>query len=427
MNTKLKKTPAYRYILFFLLLLSVFCIYLLYHPKKTTQVSKRISTVPLIGFVPNPPLPETPRFMKVKDIPSLSTQKTKQLDQLKTEASAYTKKLKNGEIEFSVTLYRQSQPEPVNLFVELWNGTRNWLNPPNEITAEKPQTYDVIGEWHITFRFDKDTEFFDVIAHNKQEMNGSQILTWSSDRKAHYGIWRNTHHQFLRDKNQTLYIRNNTVWKPYYKWRQSLHVRTHIPHFDQRYSPYWWLLGHTTDFNTFIRQHKTTDIKTVDFNGSSHAYLQVYHTEQVKTTFRAKTIEFWMHPQAGFLPKRILIGTRTAAMFPEYEEGWMFSKTKPIPGKYTYSESLDYRTITSELAQYEPGIWFPETVTEVDLSGASLSDLFSDLPHSDYPVIMTEALLPQWFREEFQNPPRLKRVMKVHRAVFNLPNLQIPP
>lgn len=382
-------------------------------------------------FVPNPPhLSETPRFMKTEEIPTLSTQETSLLEQLKTDARAYTAQLTNGEIEFSVTLYRKSPSEPDGFFVALWEavwkGARNRLKPPNELIAEKPQAYDSIGEWDITYRFDKHTEFFDVKAHKKREMNDSQIITRTPDGKLRNNIWLNTHHQFIRDKNQTLYILDGTVWKSYDKWRQSLSVSTHATHFDQRYNPHWWHLGYATGFDTFIRHHKTTDIKTVDIDGSSQVYLQLYHTDQVETTSNAKTIELWMHPQTGIHPKRILIGRRTAGMDQEYEEGWMFDRPKPIPGKFTYGESINFRNITSKLAQYEPGIWFPDTVTEKHLSGASLSKLFPDLPRSEYPVIMSEAHLPEWFREEYQNAPLLKRVMKVHRADFNLPNLQIP-
>lgn len=368
--------------------------------------------------------------MKTEEIPTLSTQETSILEQLKTDVSAYTAQLRNGEIEFSVTLYRKSPSEADNFFVALWEavwkGARNRLKPPNELIAEKPQAYDSIGEWDITYRFDKDTEFFDVKAHKKREMNGSQIITWTPDGKPRNNIWRKTHHLFIRDKNQTLYILDGTVWKPYDKWRLSLPVQTHAPQFDNRYNPHWWHLGYAANFNTFIRHHKTTDIKTVEIDGNSQVYLQLYHTEQVETTSRAKTIELWMHPQAGVHPKRILISNRTAGMYQEYEEGWMFDRTKPIPRKFTYGESINFRNITSKLAQYEPGIWFPETVTEENLSGASLSNLFPDLSRSEYPVIMSEAHLPEWFREEYQNAPLLKRVMKVHRADFNLPNLQIP-
>ena len=160
-------------------------------------------------------------------------------------------------------------------------------------------------------------------------------------------------------------------------------------------------------------------------NGIPQVYLQVYQTGQVESNSWAETIELLMHPNIGIHPKRILIGDRRASMEPEVEENWWFETPTPIPGKFTYAESVGYSRITSELAQYEPGIWFPKTVTEEKLFEASLSKLFSELPRSEYPVIMKEELLPDWFIEELQGNPFWKRVMTVHRAAFNIPNLHI--
>ena len=426
MHTKYKNTPIRRNIFIFLLLLIAFCILWLYHLEKSTHVPSHTADALQSEIVPIPPLSETPGFMKVEGISPLSTQETHLLEQLKTEAEAYTEQFTNGEIEFSVTLYRISPPQQGNFFAALWNAAYNRLNPPNEVKEEKSLAYDTIGEWNITYRFDRETEFFDVKAHKKREMDRNHILSWTQGGQLRQDIWRKTHHQFLRLRKETLYIREGAEWKLYDKRRESLSVRKQAPHFDQRYSPHWWHLGHAADFNTFIRRHKITDIKTVDIDGSLQVYLQAYYMEQEKKTHRARTLELWMHRQRGGHPTRILISTRTAGMYPEYEEGWMFSTPEPILGAYTYGESIDFKGMTSELAQYEPGIWFPETVTEEYFTGASLSKIFPDLPRSEYPVIMNEARLPEWFREEYQNAPIWKRVMKVQSATFNLPNLQMP-
>ena len=426
MPTKHNKRLAIKGLILLLLLLSVFCFVLFYPTEKTSQVHTPYIIELHDAFTTIPELSEIPQFMKTEEIPPLSTQQTQLLDQLLTEYDEYATKVRNGEIEFSVTLYIKSSSIPVNFFVELWEVTKSLLNPPNDMTTEKQEEYVVIGEWEITYRFDNDIEFFDIKAYKKREMDRSAIVTWTPDGHAQSDIWRRTHHQFLRHGKQTLYIRDGAEWKHYNKWRNSLSLKTHVPHFDQRYNPYWWLFGYPADFGKFIGSHKTTDIKTVDIDGNSQVYLQVYHTEHVKTSYRAKTLELLMHPQTGIHPKRILIGTRHAAMTPKMQEE-LFGSPKPVKGKYFYSESINFQSLTSELTQYDPGIWFPKTVTEEPIGGESLSRLYPDLSLNEYPMIMSEARLPSdWFDEKTQNPPHWKRVMKVNRATFNLPDLQMP-
>ncbi|MCG9127467.1 hypothetical protein JT359_07705 [Candidatus Poribacteria bacterium] len=426
MSTKHKKPLISKVVLLFLLFFCVICFILLYPTEKTTQVHTPYNIAWNDALTARPHLSETPQFMKIEEFPPLSTQQTQLLDQLLTEYDKYTTKVRNGEIEFSVTLYIKSSSVPVNFFVELWEATKNLLNPPNEMTTEKHEEYIVIGEWDITYRFDHDIEFFDIKAYKKREMDKRMILTYTQDGHAQSDIWRRTHHQFLRHGKQTLYIRDGAVWKQYNKWKNSLSIMTHVPHFDERYNPYWWLLGYPADFTTFIGSHKTTDIKTVENDGNTQVYLQLYHTEHVKTTYRAITLELLMHPQTGIHPIRILIGTRTAAMEPEIKEEWL-GPPKPVKGKYFYTESINFQNLTSELTQYDPGIWLPETVTEQPIGGETLSRLYPDLSRNEYPMIMSEASLPSdWFNEKIENPPHWKRIMKVKRAAFNLPDLQMP-
>ena len=51
----------------------------------------------------------------------------------------------------------------------------------------------------------------------------------------------------------------------------------------------------------------------------------------------------------------------------------------------------------------------------------SMEEILPDTPESEYPVIMSEALIPQSFQEERLTWPGRKRVMQVHRAAFNIP------
>ncbi len=396
-----------------------------YMSEKTPQISTRTKTSTFphqIISIPN--LSETPQFMKTDTIPPLSIQQTQLLEELITEAKEYTDKIINGEIEFSVTLYMKSPSEPENFFKAVWESVGNRLTAQHEKQKNSEQTYDSEGKWDITYRFDKDFEFFDIKAVKNREMDRWLITILSPNGQITKADRYRTHDQFLRHKKQTLYIRVGAQWKPYSQWLLSQPATTDVPDFYERYNPFWWQFGYPTNFDTFIQKHNPTVVKMVNMNGIPQVYLQVYQTGQVQSTSRARTIELLMHPNTGIHPKRILIGYRRASMEPEVEENW-FATPTPIPGKFTYAESVGYSRITSELAQYEPGIWFPKTVTEEKLSGACLSKLFPELPRSEYPVIMKEELLPDWFIEELQGNPYWKRVMTVHRAAFNIPNLHI--
>ena len=413
MHTRHKHTSLYRNVFFFLIFLTATALWYFGHHRPAQQ-AQHTQTRPPEHI--SPPVTEIPRFIiDIENTPPLSSEATVLLAQLKKEARTYASQLTNGEIDFSVTLSRKRPSEHPHFFLALWNRVRDTLMPPKEIEIEKPPKYDVLGEWNITYRFEGDTEFFDVKARKKREMNQTLIVTRMPDGRLRSDIWRETHHRFMRKQQQELYIQDGAMWKPFEKWRLSLSASQQI-HFDPRFNPRWWHFGHDASFDTFIRRHKITDVKTVDIGGSSQIYLQLYDTEQIKTTYRAKKKELYLHPQEGVHPKHILTSTRAAGHFLVYEEGW-FSRPKPIPGQYKYGESVNFHYLTSELAQYEPGIWFPKTVIE------------EDFPSNASRVIMDEARLPESLpeslREEYQTAPLWKRVMKVHRAVFNPPKHQL--
>ena len=434
MYTRYKHTQVYRKAFFFMFLVSVSCFLLLHRPEKTTQRPTRDATASPSEFRKTPLLSETPRFIKTEGIPPLSPQETHLLEQLKTEVTAYNTKVKSGEIEFSVTVSRIAPQETKHLFVELFEAVRDTLIPKKQKDGDAPPTYEETGHWDITYRFNGETEFFDVKARAKRDMNGSVIVTRTENGGLRHDIWQETHYQFLRHRKQTLYIREGTKWRPYDKWQQSLPVWIPTNVFDKCFNPLWWCLGDDESFDRFIHRHKIIGVKQVENKGSSQFYLRLYHAEaeNINTPVAsATTHEIWMHPKEGIYPKHILIANRRAQLQPELEiveNFFSIAEAKPVPGKYYYSETIRFQSLTSEIAEYEPGIFFPKIVTEEDYSEDSMSEIFPNRSNSEFPVIIHEALLPEWFREEYQKAPRLRRVMNVHRAVFNIPmELDIQP
>ena len=324
---KRKHTSIYRDVFFFLFFLTATALWYFGHHRSAEQEQHTQIRLPERT---SPPVTKTPRFIiDIENAPPLSSEATRLLAQLKKEARTYTSQLTDGEINFSVTLSKKSPTEAPHFFVALWHSALDTLMPPKETKIEKPPKYDVLGEWNITYRFEGDTEFFDVKAEKKREMNRTHIVTRMPDGSLRTNIWRKTHHQFMRKRQQELYIQDGAVWKPFEEWRLSLSASQSID-FDPRFNPQWWRFGHDAAFDTFIRCHKITAVKTVDIDGSSQVYLQLHNTKQIKTTHRAKTMELYMSPQESGHPNRILKSTRTAAHFPVYEEG-AFNRPKPIP------------------------------------------------------------------------------------------------
>ena len=427
MSIRHKHTQIYRKVFFFLFLLGVPCFLLLHWPEKTKQRPTQDAAALPPEFIKTSRLSETPRFVKIEGIPPLSPQETHLLEQFKTEITEYNTKVKSCEIEFSVTVNRIAPQKTTHLFVELFESVRDTLIPKKEKDENGLPTYEEIGYWYITYRFNGETEFFDVKARAKRDINGSVIITRTGDGGLRQDIWQETHHQFLRHRKQTLYIREGTKWRPYNKWQQSLPVWIPTNVFDKCFNPYWWHLGADEPLDRFIRRHKIIRVKQVENDGGPYFYLQLHHTkaENINTSVRsATTHEIWMHPKAGIYPKRILIANRRAQLQPELEIVENFFSTaeaKPVPRKYYYLETVGFQSLTSEIAEYEQGIFFPKIVTEEYYGENSMSEIFPNRPNSEYPVIINEALLPQWFRKEYQKAPRLKRVMNVHRADFNIP------
>ena len=427
MGTRHKHTQVYKKVLFFLFLVSVSCFLLLHRPEKTTQRSTRDTTALPPEFVKTPLLSETPRFIKTEEIPPLSLQETHLLEELKTEVTTYNTKVKSGEIEFSVTVSQIAPQETKPLFVELFEGVRDNLISKKEKDGDVLPTYEETGRWDITYRFNGETEFFDIKARAKRDMNGSIIMTRTENGGLRHDIWQETHHQFLRHRKQTLYIRDGTKWRPYDKWQQALPVWIPTNVFDKCFNPHWWCFGDDEPLDKFIHRHKIIGVKRVENDGVPYFYLQLYHTQEANvdaSVGSATTHEIWMHPQTRAYPKRILIANRRAQLQPELEiveNFFSIAEAKQVPGKYYYLETIGFQSLTSEIAEYEPGTFFPKTVTEEYYAEDSMSEIFPNRPSSEYPVIIREALLPEWFREEYQKAPRLKRVMNVHRAVFNIP------
>ena len=172
-----------------------------------------------------------------------------------------------------------------------------------------------------------------------------------------------------------------------------------------------------------MHPYKPVEVQTVEMDGNPLYYLQGYNGGKKDEFPRCVTFtrEIWMNPQKNFHATRIVECRKSAAFSPHEGNLWPFrlSGEELIVG-------VRCNIKTYQLAEYEPGIWFPKIVTAVEKrSGRSMLDLFPDTPVSEYPPIVVSFLndtrLPEWFEAGAFPEPRFKRDMKVHRAVFNIP------
>ncbi len=349
----------------------------------------------------------------------LSIESRQMLERIQTEVDAYTAQLKSGDIQFSVTLRQKhgedEHPSLLQLLGSGWDFLWDSLLHPKE--AEKSPVYEDIGYWHITYKFDGDTQFFDVKARKKREIDGDYIFIRAKDGRLYsfYQIWRETHHQYLIYK-ETLYMRDGATWKPYVETSGG-------PVFDKRFSPRWWMgFSQADTFEKFMHPYKPVHVQTVEMDGTSPYYLQA-HRSGKRDRYGCSTFtrDIWLNPQKDFHATRI-VEYRKSAGFASYEGSFW-----PIrPRGHELRVGIGYNIKTYQLAQYEPGIWFPKIVTEVEKgTGMYMFDLFPDTPASKYPQIVVSFLsdtrLPERFLEEALPEPRFKRGMKVHHARFNIP------
>ena len=356
----------------------------------------------------------------------LSIEVLQMLEKIKGGVAAYDTQLKSGTIEFSVTLLEKQENVPAakrfNVLSKLlewgWNAP---LLPKTAADATGP-AYGVTGYWYITYQFKGDTQFYDVKAHKKQEIDRRPVITETEDGYS-TDIWQKTHHQYLI-KNKTVFIRDGAVWKPCDKRNKGFRLQPSRGYFDKRFNPHWWRLPpsgdgfeHSATFAKFIHPYKTVAIKTVQIDGNPHYHLKLYGEQKIHGDAITFTRDLWMSPQKDFQVTRMVSYARSTLKIKDEGHFW------PLPPTLSHIknlEALQYSSMTWQHAHYEPGIWFPKTVTRKDFYSVDMADIFPDAPISEYPAMISEELLPKWFRKEYLKKPHRQSIMRVHRAVFNI-------
>ena len=299
--------------------------------------------------------------------PPLSAEATELLENIKTGTAAYNAKLKSGEVEFSITLNQRIRQQEKNFFERFF------------AAKEKEEVqYEEQGFWYITYRFDGDRHFYDIKMRKKRELNGKPLRDW-------HGM----HSQYRMD-SKTLYFREkpDTEWQQQFPHKEIPLGDKEIPSdvFEPEFNPRWWSWPPWGfELEKLIRIFKPISVQQVNVEGVPHAFLTLQRTDFDST----RTTEIWLDPQKAYRPTRILAHRRS---LPEVFIRRRDGELRPLPRE----ESHDLTAYTHQLAQFEPDIWFPKTVTVENLSVGGDED-------------------------KQPAPAYRKTIMQVHRAVFDIP------
>ena len=342
-------------------------------------------------FIVQPTLAQRP----VIEQHPLSDEAAQLLEHIKTKAAEYDAQFKSGEVEFTITLSERIH-ERKTFLERLSTRLQNILmRPPKE---EKVPSYEEKGFWYIVYRFDGEREFYDVKTRRKMELNGESLQDW-----------KETYYQYLVD-GETLHIRERTGkrWKRYPPQAKSSRLFRH------EFNPRWWSWPpHGFSFEKYIRLFDPVDVETFEINGTPYYYFRLYRKAEGKLD-SARTREIWMDAQKGYHATRLIeYGRRTFEVTEVHEDGTHIASRS--------SEVLSLNRKTYQLMQYESAVWFPKVVSEEQFHGISMDKILPDTPETEFPLMMSETIIPEAAHKEHLTWPQRKRVMQVQRAAFNIP------
>jgi hypothetical protein len=310
------------------------------------------------------------------DIPMMDAEATQLLEQLKTGFDAYESQFKSGEVEFTITVHTVTQhPIPV--------GTK-----PN---------YEEQGHWQITYQFDEEHQFYDIKARKKIELG----------RRTPLLEWTDIHHQYLV-KEKTLH-----VWEKIgTEWKQHPPQKMSSTSLEYRFNPHWWRWNlPPPGSKRLFRGYKTVEIKNVEIHGIPHLKLSLYRPGEERLDPNT-TYEIWIDPQKDYHVTQMIGYGRGI-----YENFVVKADGTHNPERRSF---LRRTHTTYQLARYEPGIWFPKTVTQQWTNGRDISEIFPDIPATEVPLLMNEAFISEaTLAERLQ--PYGTYTMQVQRAIFNIP------
>ncbi len=251
--------------------------------------------------------------------PALSPQEMLALlEHFNAAAAKRDAKLKSGIIEFSVTISKIKTP-----------------------FSKKP-VYEKRLKWDITYRFSGQQQFYQIVESVRVKPGSFRRATWKESKR----------YEFQEDRNQ----RHGRVNRGD-GWQWTSH---HPVQLGDYHKPFRWkwdanLTQITRMFGSIVDAQNIVE-------DEPYIKLEEWHADKIKTT------ELWFDRRKDYRATRTLQQT----VYPEKSESdrtLLNDRDLPYPGVLLSIKEISPQTSRIEyicqLAQFNPDIWFPQTVTEV--------------------------------------------------------------
>ena len=246
----------------------------------------------------------------------LSKESAQLLEQIKKGVVDYSKKLKSGKVEFTLTLSQRLKDQEQKL---------------------KKVEFENVGTWHIVYNFEGARHFYDVRIRKKMEFNGTRLQNWTEKR---YQFQIVNKKMLIREQQETGWIQHPQP--------------TDKSIFRSEFNPRRW--GWNPDvfsFRFLIKYAPPIKVEQVEVDGVQ-LYLLTLHRVNNEKNFL--TIQLWVDPRKGYRPTRSLRTTTN-----ELQTAFLYSDgTRELqPPEFVVS-----RIHTAyQIEQFEQGLWFPKTAT----------------------------------------------------------------
>ena len=237
------------------------------------------------------------------------------LEHFNTAVTEREAELESGVIEFSIVLSKIRTP------------------------FSKNPVYEERVKWYVTYRFSGQQRFYQIQEHVKVKPGWLQRAKWKESKRYKFQA---------DDSGENGRVNRGDGWQ----WTSR-----HPIELNNYNSPLRWNWDTNLTRMTQMFGH-IVDAQNVIIDGEPVEYLKFedWRTDKVETT------ELWFNPQKDYRTTQVLQQTRFINK--DSTDRTLVSSVEPLTEKWLSPHISRFR-YTCQLAQFEPGVWYPQTSTEV--------------------------------------------------------------
>ena len=237
------------------------------------------------------------------------------LEHFNTAIAAREAKLQSGIIDFSLTLSRPKTP------------------------FSKNPVYEERVKWHVTYRFSGQQRFYQIQERVKVKPGWFQRAKWKESKRYRFQEDGNQRHGRVNRGDGWQSTSRHPIEFGYYNSPLHWNWDTNLTRMTQ-------MFGHIVDAQNIV----------VDAEPINYLKFEDWLAEKIETT------ELWFNPQKDYRTTKVLKQTRHINKDVAHQT--LLSSGEPITEEW-FSHQMVQIHYTCQLAQFEPGIWYPQTTTEV--------------------------------------------------------------